>query len=95
MSRYNFEEGGYVFHEYFEERKTNFIDNFDPNDIWIFVEMAVVIAVTSTGKLTPMSPLFTAVMPMWVAISLSGVQLFVNLVFNRFFAKANVILMNL
>ena len=57
--------------------------------------MAVVMAVTTSGKFTPMSPIFTAIVPMYVAIILSGAQLFVNLVLNRFFAKANVFLMNL
>ena len=95
MSDWKFEEGKAIYLDYLEERKLNFIKNFDPSFIWIFVEFVLVILGTATGKPSPMSPMYTAFVPTLLGMNLSVLQLFFNLVYNRFFARGNIMLMTM
>ena len=73
MSQYDFQKGEEVFLDYLDERRINFVKNFRPWDIITFFEMLLVLVTTVTGKMTPMSPLFTALMPAYTSLFLSGV----------------------
>ena len=69
MINYEFSQCETLVLDYYEERYQNLIDNFEPSDIWIFMEMALVIALTGPGKFAITSPLFTALYPSINAIS--------------------------
>ena len=73
MSQYDFQKGEIVFLDYLDERRLNFVKKFDPWDVFTFFEMFLVLVNTATGKMTPMSPLFTALMPAYISVFLTGV----------------------
>ena len=56
--------------EYFDERSSYLLANFEPKTLEVFVEFVVVYMLEFNGKFTVMSPIFTADAPILILFNM-------------------------
>jgi len=81
--------------DYLDERYWNLLNNFNPADVWVFMEMGLVIALTGPGKFAITSPLFTAAYPSMNAISATFIQIYYNFTTNKWWGGGNLFLISM
>lgn len=86
-------EGGQVLREYVGERYTHFLAFFKPIRFGMrLIQFLIVLIATAPGKLSPLSPWFTAYGPTIISINIIPLQFLFNLIMNKWFAKGNLFL---
>ena len=70
MIDYEFTKAKGRYMDYFNERSLNFLSNFDPYTLEVFIEFMVVYLLEFNGKFTLMSPIFTAYAPILIGADL-------------------------
>lgn len=83
-----------IYIDYLWERFENLWNNFNPEIIWVLTEYLVLSAIEGPGGTFSMtSPLFTAFIPTTWGASLTGGQLYYNIMVQNLWAHGNVILL--
>lgn len=95
MIDYQFDQCEALVVDYAEERYWNLLNNFNPADVWTFMEMALVIALTGPGKFAITSPLFTALYPSMNAMSGIFIVFYYNFTRNKWWGGGNLFLISM
>ena len=92
MVDYQFSEAKERYMEYFDERSSYFLANFEPKTLEVFVEFVVVYMLEFNGKFTVMSPIFTAYAPILILFNMISLQFFSNAYYHHYWAHGNAFL---